>query len=84
MTINKLVQKRQMVSDTQGPYVIVWKNVIVSDPHCHGLPPRALYPHLGPGSPIQGPGLLLRAQDPCSGPSTLPWGRGFSVGALAW
>ena len=84
MTIYKKLQKRQMVSGTQGPCVIVWKNVIVSDPHCHGLPPRTLHPHLGPRTPTQGPGLLLKAQDPYSGPSTLPWGPGSSVGALPW
>ena len=72
-----------MVNGTQGPYFIVWKSVIVSDPHCHGLPPRALHPRLGPRtprSPTQGPGFLrlrtptwdlvpsLGAQDPPLGP----------------
>ena len=47
-----------MVSGTQGLYVIVWKNVIVSDPDCQRLPPRTLHPHLGPRTPTQGPGLL--------------------------
>ena len=69
-----------MVSGTQGPYVIVWKNVIVSDPHCHGLPPKTLHRHLGPRTPTQGSGLLLKAQHPYSGHSTLPWGPGFSMG----
>ena len=64
MTIYKKLQKRQMVSGTQGPCVIVWKNVIDSDPHCHGLPPRTLHPHLGPRTPTQGPGVLLMAPDP--------------------
>ena len=72
-----------MVNGTQSPYFIVWKSVIVSDPHCHGLPPRALHPRLGPRtprSPTQGPGFLrlrtptwdlvpsLGAQDPPLGP----------------
>ena len=83
MTVYKNLQKRQMVSGTQGPYVIVWKNVIVSDPHCHGLPPRTLHPHLGPRTPTQVPELLFKAQDPYSGPITLPWGPGSSVWALA-